>query len=175
MNVAGNNLTRKLKDWLYAQNRTFQTSVRPGDITVHASEETPSKWDRRGVDPGSLTHFRPTLVILHDELEEPLGKIKVRRGGPEKASLRGHRGLISVMESLRRGKLHPPGGNEVGGRLAIMRVGVGIGRPLSRERGSVSEYVLSKMDERELDAVSGAAGFVVKLLEDEFYRAGDGL
>ena len=62
------------------------------------------------------------LVVVHDELEAPLGTVKLRWGG----SAKGHNGLKSCVESL-------------GGQQAFWcRVGVGIGRPESREKGDVS-------------------------------------
>jgi len=108
-----------------------------------------------------------TLVILHDELEAPLGKVRVKRGGAESASLRGHRGLISSFESLRGKGLFPVKG---GGRdLSVLRVGVGIGRPESREKNAVADYVLQEMGASELAAVKRAAEPVVGVLEEEFW------
>lgn len=122
------------------------------------------------MEPASLTRFCPTLVILHDELEAPLGKVVVRRGGAKEASLRGHRGLISIMKRLERAGLYPTRENEYNFRLSIMRIGVGIGRPESRDPRSVADYVLAGMTPREEDAVEGAGGHVLNLLADEFYR-----
>lgn len=113
---------------------------------------------------------KPTLVILHDELESPLGKVRIKRGGAEAASLRGHRGLISIMEVLRGKGLYPPRTPEENTGLSVMRVGVGIGRPDSRERESVADYVLTKMSPKELAAVRAAADPVVELLLEELYR-----
>ena len=111
-----------------------------------------------------------TLVILHDELEAPLGKVRVKRGGAENASLRGHRGLISVFESLRGKGLFPARGKEAG--LDVLRVGVGIGRPVGREKDDVARYVLTEMEGREVDAVARAAESVVGVLEEEMCRVG---
>lgn len=115
-----------------------------------------------------------TLVILHDELESPLGKVRVKRGGPEVASLRGHRGLISVFESLRGKGLYPARAQNGGLGLSVLRVGVGIGRPETREKGGVADYVLTAMGPTELAAVHRAAGPVVELIAEEMYRADDG-
>ena len=176
MNVSGTKTVKQLREWLAVQNNLFQTCIRRGDMTLLHLYDTGSgkkpEWDIRGVDPISLTQIHPTLVILHDELEAPLGKVKVRHGGPEKASLRGHRGLISIMESLRGAGLHPQRGDQ-DGRLSIMRVGVGIGRPSSRDKGSVADYVLTKMNDNEMKAVHAAARPVVDILADEFYRIKD--
>ncbi|KAL4805991.1 peptidyl-tRNA hydrolase [Aspergillus unguis] len=109
-----------------------------------------------------------TLVVLHDELEKPLGKIVVRLGGPEKLSLRGHNGLKDIFKHLQKKKMYP---ND--GALSILRIGVGIGRPESRQPDDVSKYVLSPMEGRELDAVDRAAAVAVKALVDEAGRVQD--
>lgn len=150
MNVSGPKLVRQLSAWMSS--------------TRSAAAIDPSQ------SPLRSNYFRPTLVLLHDELEAPLGRVKVRRGGPEKASLRGHRGLVSVMQSLRGKGLHPPSASTGPGRLSIMRVGVGIGRPSSRGSSDVADYVLTEMDQGEMAAVRAAAGPVVDLLVAEVYR-----
>ncbi|KAL2823998.1 peptidyl-tRNA hydrolase [Aspergillus cavernicola] len=105
-----------------------------------------------------------TLVILHDELEKPIGKVVVKRGGPEKASLRGHNGLKDIFKWLEKKKLYQQGNNPL---LSVLRIGVGIGRPDSRSPEDVANYVLSKMDGGELDAVKRAAVSVVDILAEE--------
>lgn len=95
------------------------------------------------------------LVVLHDELEVPLGAVRVRAGA---ASARGHNGLRSVAEAMR-------------GSGEWVRVGVGIGRPKSREPDEVARYVLRKMTEGERRVVEDAAGDVIEQLrriEDGF-------
>ncbi|KAB8078031.1 putative peptidyl-tRNA hydrolase [Aspergillus leporis] len=182
MNESGTKLVRQLKNWISAtQSEIFGKIVQQGHTavsrTIEVADTEMAEWQRRGIDPQLLKHFNPTLVILHDELEAPLGKVKVKRGGPEKASLRGHRGLISVMESLRGMGLCPPrtSPGEKGGDLSVLRIGVGIGRPSTRNRGDVADYVLAEMDAQELAAVRAAAGPVLDILADEIYREGNGL
>jgi PTH1 family peptidyl-tRNA hydrolase len=148
MNISGTKLVRQLSDWMEA----VQPQPQP-------RETAPEKL--------SSPRPTPTLVLLHDEMEAPLGEVSVRRGGPEKAGLRGHRGLKSVIESLRGKGLYSPPAER---RVSVMRVGVGIGRPESRSPGKVAEYVLEDMHQRELDAVRAAAGPVVDILVDEVYR-----
>ncbi|EDO14409.1 hypothetical protein Kpol_237p5 [Vanderwaltozyma polyspora DSM 70294] len=77
------------------------------------------------------------MVVVHDELELSIGKIKMRDGG---SSNRGHNGLKSVY-------------GEVG---PVTKLGIGIGRPsrsVSAGKGGgdddVVEYVLSEMSETE--------------------------
>lgn len=83
------------------------------------------------------------LVVLHDELESPVGTLKIRDG---KASPKGHNGLKSIREKM-------PG-------VHYTRIGVGIGRPESREPDVVAGYVLRKMTAREKGAVEGLVGRV---------------
>lgn len=83
-----------------------------------------------------------TLVVVHDELELPVGKIKVTDGI---ASARGHNGMKSVKAAL------PSGMN-------FTRIGIGIGRPVSRDSMDVAKYVLRKMTEKELAVMEDVAG-----------------
>lgn len=87
------------------------------------------------------------LVVVHDELESALGKVSVRESG---ASARGHNGLKSCQQQL--------------GGVKWWRVGVGIGRPESRDPNVVSRYVLGKMQERERSGLERAAPGVVDAL-----------
>lgn len=97
------------------------------------------------------------LVVLHDELEAELGKIKVR---PPGASAKGHNGLKSMVGSGCGGS-DKGGGSRQGG---FWRVGVGIGRPVSRESGAVAEYVLRKMTVVERERIVGAVDEVADVL-----------
>lgn len=103
------------------------------------------------------------LVVLHDELEAPLGTLKIRRGGRE-ISDRGHRGVRSVVESLAGAGLLD------NGRGGLTRVGIGIGRPTSRDPDVVSEWVLRQMSEMEKRKIEGAVVGLVPILEGELGR-----
>jgi PTH1 family peptidyl-tRNA hydrolase len=89
------------------------------------------------------------LVVVHDELESQLGKVTVRDGG---ASAKGHNGLKSCQASL--------------GGTKWWRVGVGIGRPESREPDVVARYVLRKATGSERDKLEKSAVGVVNALEE---------
>lgn len=171
MNISGPKLVKNLTKWLSSRD-ALALDLPGGPLPVGAS-----------------TGYQATLVILHDELEAPLGKVRVKRGGAESASLRGHRGLISVLETLRgkglfTGKVKQGvGAGQTQGKkrgkedglsreLDVLRVGVGIGRPVGREKDAVADYVLTEMEGRELDALERAAGSVVDVLEEEIYRIG---
>lgn len=86
------------------------------------------------------------LVVVHDELESPLGKIKVKQGG----SAKGHNGLKSVISSF--------------GGMAYVGIGVGIGRPESRNSSDVAAYVLKKMSPLELQTISDGVSTVTEEL-----------
>ncbi|KAJ4367030.1 hypothetical protein N0V83_007560 [Neocucurbitaria cava] len=89
------------------------------------------------------------LVVVHDELESALGKVTVRDGG---ASAKGHNGLKSCQQQL--------------GGIKWWRVGVGIGRPESREPSVVSRYVLGKMSGAQRAALEKSAVGVYAALEE---------
>jgi PTH1 family peptidyl-tRNA hydrolase len=84
------------------------------------------------------------LVVLHDELELGLGQVKVKGGD---MSPKGHNGLKSIKERLQGTKW--------------TRIGVGIGRPESREKNDVANYVLQKMNGAEKAKIEGAVGRVL--------------
>lgn len=88
------------------------------------------------------------LVVLHDDLESPLGRVKIKPGTG--ASAQGHNGLRSVAAE-----------RDLAG---FVRIGVGIGRCQSREPGEVAKFVLRKMTEKEKDAVEDAAGETIEAL-----------
>ncbi|MGH9074613.1 MAG: aminoacyl-tRNA hydrolase [Acidimicrobiales bacterium] len=90
------------------------------------------------------------LVVVHDEMDLPVGRVKVKVGG----GTAGHNGLRSI-------QAHVHGG-------AFLRVRIGIGRPPGREDGV--GYVLSaprKAERAELDvAVEEAADAVEVILAE---------
>ncbi|KAF2106788.1 peptidyl-tRNA hydrolase-domain-containing protein, partial [Lophiotrema nucula] len=94
--------------------------------------------------------LEPRLVVVHDELESDLGKVTVKDGA---SSARGHNGLKSIQAAFP-------------GNLKWWRVGVGIGRPQSRDANVVSQYVLRKMTIREEAAIEKAAASVHRVLQD---------
>jgi PTH1 family peptidyl-tRNA hydrolase len=90
------------------------------------------------------------LVIVHDELEKPLGAVNlnVRQG----ASAKGHNGLKSIMASI--------------GNTPFVRIGIGIGRPVSRESKDVADYVLRKMTAGEREKIEGSVEEVIAKLKE---------
>lgn len=109
-----------------------------------------------GISVGALARRSEVLddperiVIVHDELDLPLGVVRVKRGG----GLAGHNGLRSV-----KAHLHTD---------AFLRVRIGIGKPRSKEEGA--GHVLSrpgKAERTELEImIETAADAVEHLLRD---------
>ena len=97
-------------------------------------------------DLSSEERTQAKLVIIHDELESQLGKIKVKVGG----SAKGHNGLKSCGNSL--------------GAAAFIKIGVGIGRPESRQSNDVAQYVLRKMSSSEIVAFSNGVDEILEVL-----------
>ncbi len=80
------------------------------------------------------------LIVVHDELDLPVGRLQVKVGG----GTAGHKGLRSIVDAL--------------GTAGFVRVRIGIGKPPSSDAGT--EYVLSGPgpDVRErLDAMTELA------------------
>lgn len=90
------------------------------------------------------------VVVVHDELDLPLGRVKVKRGG----GLAGHNGLRSIKAHLHTDE--------------FLRVRIGIGKPASKEQGV--DHVLrrpSKSERVELEiAVQEAADALEAILAD---------
>ena len=77
---------------------------------------------RYGVEPEQI-------VIVQDELDLPVGVLKVKNGG----GLAGHNGLRSI-----KAHLHSD---------AFLRVRIGVGKPVSKEQGV--DHVLKRFSKRE--------------------------
>lgn len=88
------------------------------------------------------------LVIVYDELEKPLGTVSLRTA--QGLSAKGHNGLKSIMSVI--------------GNTSFARIGIGIGRPLSRESDDVARYVLKKMTPSEKGAIEGSVEQVIAQL-----------
>ena len=73
------------------------------------------------------------LVVVHDELDLPVAELKVKSGG----GLAGHNGLRSIVEHLQT--------------QDFQRVRLGVGKPVSKERGA--DHVLNRFGKRERSEV----------------------
>jgi PTH1 family peptidyl-tRNA hydrolase len=134
-----------------SKERALTTEVRIGDKRValafpqtymNLSGESVAQLVRRyGItDPEHI-------VIVQDELDLPVGKLKVKRGG----GLAGHNGLRSIKAHLHTDE--------------FLRVRIGVGKPVTKEQGA--DHVLkrvSKRDRTELDVVVQEAADAVELI-----------
>ncbi|CAI7621094.1 unnamed protein product [Penicillium viridicatum] len=154
MNVTGPKLVRRLEQW--ATERASRLERIANVAATRSSSSTTPNF------PTQTTY--PTTLV------------RVVRGGPETFSLRGHRGLISICETLRKKGLYPRSSGaskSVTGPLAdlsILRVGLGIGRPSSHDTAAVSKYVLGTVTDNELKAYHAAAMPVAQTIRDELSR-----
>lgn len=123
MNISGRWVSRAYRDLL-------------GDVTSQAPESA-------GEDTPQPTL---NLLLVHDDLEEDLGVVKVRKWA---SSHRGHNGVKSVNASLKPSAFP-------GARWA--RISIGIGRPAERERETVSDYVLREMTRYQQTVLKEKAG-----------------
>jgi len=82
------------------------------------------------------------LLVIHDDLDLPLGKIRIRQGG----SSAGHKGIGSTIAEL--------------GSQDFIRIRVGIGRPITIESATginetdIKAYVLSDFTPDEKQAIT---------------------
>ena len=86
---------------------------------VNLSGESAARLVRRYGVEGDLSR----VVVVHDELDLPPGRVKVKEGG----GTAGHNGLESIRAHLHSG--------------AFIRVRIGIGKPPGRQEGA--DYVLA--------------------------------
>lgn len=90
------------------------------------------------------------LVVVHDELDLPLGRLQIKAGG----GLAGHNGLRSIREHLKS--------------VDFLRVRIGIGKPRSAAQGA--DHVLSrpsKAEREELAVIIEEAADAVELIAAE--------
>jgi len=90
------------------------------------------------------------LVVVHDELDLPLGRLQVKEGG----GLAGHNGLKSIRDHLHSSE--------------FVRIRIGIGKPPGRQQGV--DHVLrrpTRAQRSELDIVEEEAADAVELIVSE--------
>ncbi|XP_029367078.1 peptidyl-tRNA hydrolase isoform X2 [Echeneis naucrates] len=84
------------------------------------------------------------ILLVHDELDKPLGKIGIKHGG----SARGHNGVRSCVDCLHTD--------------VMLRLRVGIGRPTGKT--SVERHVLGRFSSEEKKVLDGVLSQSVDLL-----------
>ena len=95
------------------------------------------------------------IVLIHDDADLPLGKIRVRFGG----GAGGHKGVQSVIDSLKTDKL--------------LRIRLGVGRPSRIDgdkkvvsRKGIEEYVLSNFTSSDKSKVKQMTKQTVRIIEE---------
>ena len=96
---------------------------------TYMNESGSSVGPARGALGVDLDH----VLVVHDEIDLPFGKVELRTGG----GLAGHNGLKSLKQGLGSGD--------------FTRVRVGVGRPDSTDPEVVSRYVLGRFSEDPQD------------------------
>ncbi|EEH36925.1 hypothetical protein PAAG_07343 [Paracoccidioides lutzii Pb01] len=189
MNVSGPTLVRTYEKWCARRGGRGPIVGAVANASANASANITNP-DRQKDNARDESNPIPlNLILLHDDLELSPGKLSVRRGGAS-LSARGHNGIKSVVNSLvkagmlasTRGAGKKKGaGVGMGGilgaglsasavdptRFQLTRIGVGIGRPASREPADVAEYVLGRMPDRQVEVTEGLVGKLVEILEKE--------
>lgn len=88
------------------------------------------------------------LIVVHDDLDLPLGSIRIKAGGGHG----GHKGLISIINHL--------------GESEFIRIRLGIGKPASKDM--VEGYVLERFTKDEMkilpDIITRACDAVVEVI-----------
>jgi peptidyl-tRNA hydrolase, PTH1 family len=119
------------------RDRALVADVRIGSARVAlAIPQTFMNDSGRAVAP-LAKHFEvePTqIVVVHDELDLPPAALKLKVGG----GLAGHNGLRSIKQHLHSDE--------------FVRVRIGVGKPLSKERGA--DHVLSRVSKREREQMA---------------------
>lgn len=99
------------------------------------------------------------VIVIHDEIDLPFGRIEARLGG----GLAGHNGLKSMKAGLGTGD--------------FWRVRAGVGRPDSTDPEIVSAHVLGRFaesDEQVRELIAAAAGEAERLIERLTGDSGEG-
>jgi PTH1 family peptidyl-tRNA hydrolase len=131
------------EDWTFWQSASLM------NVSGNGVKRAYNEWLREIRRASGESTLQGRLVVVHDELESALGKVTIRDGA---ASAKGHNGIKSCQQQL------------VG--VKWWRVGVGIGRPESRDPNVVSKYVLGKMTAFQRSELEKSAVPVFKALED---------
>ncbi len=113
---------------------------------VNLSGESAARLVRRYGVEGDLDR----VVVVHDELDLPPGRVKIKEGG----GTAGHNGLESIRSHLHSG--------------AFIRVRIGIGKPPGRQQGA--DFVLKparKAEQMELSVAVVEAAEAIELIFTE--------
>lgn len=119
-----------LKELISQENVTHHAS------TSYMNTSGPQLYRKYKTFADQSTDRSPVLVVLHDELDLKLGKVKLRLPTASKRH-NGHNGIKSIQQT--------------GIGKDYYSISIGIGRPESRDPKTVADYVLSNFTNAEMD------------------------
>ena len=111
---------------LYGSKRIGKKNIHLGIPTVYVNESGKTVSTMKNY----LKLSNADILIVHDELDLPLGKIKLKEGGGHG----GHNGLRNIIDSQK-------------GDASFLRMRIGIDHP--RKSADVVKYVLSKVNKKD--------------------------
>jgi PTH1 family peptidyl-tRNA hydrolase len=135
---------------LYTDGRTVPGGPRVGVLLPQTFMNNVG--DAVGPARGSLGVPLERILVVHDEIDFPFGRVEARLGG----GTGGHNGLKSLRDGL--------GGPD------FRRVRVGVGRPETTDPEIVSKYVLSRFREPDDEVralIEAAARAAEQVLEEQ--------
>ena len=144
-------IKEKLCDALVGEWSNFEERVvlvKPQTYMNHSGESVRALLGHFGSAPEDL-------IVIYDDLDLPFGRIRIRPTG----GAGGHRGVLSIMESLAEGQFY--------------RVRVGIGRPpdgVDAVDFVLEDFTLPEVDQLN-ELISRASEAVVSLLREGGRRA----
>ena len=121
--------------------RALLAETRAGDVAVKLARPTTYMNDSgQAVQPLARFYKIPPerLIVLHDELDLPLGQLRLKRGG----GTAGHHGLDSIAGML--------------GTKDFYRVRIGVGKPARVE--ATIDWVLDRLPKAAAEALGVAEG-----------------
>lgn len=109
---------------------------------------------KKVVNEKILKNLPESLIVIHDDVDMPLGKIKIKKNG----SSGGHKGVQSIIDSL--------------GTKDFIRIKIGIGKDPYQD---VSEYVLSPFTSEQRakikEKISEAVDSIVVIINEGVNKA----
>lgn len=139
----------------WQEEKKFKAEILKGDGVILAKPTT--YMNRSGFAVAPIAQFykiKPeNIIVVHDELDLPLGHIKVRTGGSDA----GHHGIESVIEML---------GTE---KFIRVRLGIGVWQAVSGEHKQAAfkaeKFVVDYFDDGEKSKVKAMIKRSVKAVE----------
>ncbi|WP_018963085.1 aminoacyl-tRNA hydrolase [Coprothermobacter platensis] len=128
---------------LYCHSRVYEQTSYTGEKHLFVYPHT--FMNNSGKAVKCLYDGKNDMIVIHDDLDLPVGKLRVRHGG----SAGGHHGIESIIQSI--------------GTDDFWHIKVGIGRPLLKEE--VVDYVLSEPSKKEKEVLVAALEFLASQLK----------